>query len=97
MIETAVLLEYSIKKDVSKVLVEQEKFLHVRAFDSNDRKEIEDGAAEEYMRANQMEPVEVVAVYDVIFPLPTDSTTPPTMLRISSSYKVLNNKWAVLN
>ncbi|MEI8597548.1 hypothetical protein P4S64_07700 [Vibrio sp. M60_M31a] len=66
MIETAVLLEYSIKKDVSKVLVEQEKFLHVRAFDSNDRKEIEDGAAEEYMRANQMEPVEV-AVYDVIF------------------------------
>ncbi|MGO2318470.1 MAG: hypothetical protein ACTH6O_05785 [Vibrio toranzoniae] len=66
MIETAVLLEYSIKKDVSKVLVEQEKFLHVRAFDSNDRKEVEDGAAEEYMRANQMEPVEV-AVYDVIF------------------------------
>ncbi|MFW8632528.1 hypothetical protein [Vibrio natriegens] len=96
MIETAVLLEYSIKKDVSKVLVEQEKFLHVRAFDSNDRKEVEDGAAEEYMRANQMEPVEV-AVYDVIFPLPTDSTTPPTMLRISSSYKVLNNKWAALN
>ncbi|WP_372379400.1 hypothetical protein ACBZ91_16805 [Vibrio natriegens] len=96
MIETAVLLEYSIKKDVSKVLVEQEKFLHVRAFGSNDRKEVEDGAAEEYMRANKMEPVEVSA-YDVIFPLPTDSTTPPTMLRISSSYKVLNNKWAVLN
>ncbi|EOX4455252.1 hypothetical protein G5C64_12965 [Vibrio diabolicus] len=44
------------------------------------------------MKANQMEPVEV-AVYDVIFPVPTDSTMPPTMLLISSSYKVLNNKW----
>jgi len=87
-------LEYSIKRDTTKIESENEYFIYLKVLDKADITLDPDPAVQAWAKSEGVEANEI-AVYSAIFQLPKGDFK-PHMLSVIQSRSFLNNKWAEL-
>jgi len=87
-------IEFSIKRDPTKIESESEYFIYLKALDKADITLNLEPAVQAWAKSEGIEANEI-AVYSAIFKLPKGEFK-PYMLSVSQSRTFLNNKWAAL-
>ncbi len=87
-------IEFSIKRDPTKIESESEYFIYLKALDKADITRDPDPAVQAWAKSEGIEANEI-AVYSAIFKLPKGEFK-PYMLSVIQSRTFLHNKWAEL-
>jgi hypothetical protein len=87
-------IEFSIKRDPTKIESEDEYFIYLKVLDKADITKDPDPAVQAWAKSEGIEANEI-AVYSATFKLPRGEFK-PYMLSVTQSRTFLNNKWAAL-
>ena len=88
-------IEFSIKRNPTKIESELEHYVFLKALDIASIIDTKDPAILEWAKSNGISAKDIT-VYDVVFELPKTDNISPTIMSVGQKTGFLNNKWAEL-